>query len=343
MPLGQAWLIVEKTIYGKVTTKSRIHQYPTEPAKKLVLPTWYPVGVVDNTIGQGLKELSKRTYESTVPPKSVASVRTKKIKINPVVPEPWQFKYERDEPYDVSFGKRYVYKYRPSTEPTADTKFDPSTEPTADTQVAEIHPGTEPTASTEIFGPSTEPTTNSNFNPGTVATRETQVTEIEPGTERTQDTTNLTDETYKPINNKPKSILKKSKYPISNTIYSGYFYGAFWNHPGQVRGQVRRERQRDERRRILAKIKARAEAERKEEEAVKIRSEKLKFLEKFWVPIKHTEIEDPQSEIQDPQISKIILIKKEEKEVKEEDFDYFGHLTAEEIAAVKKKVKVEEI
>jgi hypothetical protein len=118
---GRRWLIVQLDQYGKTTNRARLQEVPTT-AKKLQFPNFYPPEKVDFTYGLPELDFGTKLRHREKEIQQIA-VLNKRIKFNliPEEEEPWEYQYERDEPYTVRFGRSQVFVYvhkETSTEPT---------------------------------------------------------------------------------------------------------------------------------------------------------------------------------------------------------------------------------
>jgi hypothetical protein len=137
MKVGRDWLLVEKTIYGRPTYRTRIQDLPTQ-TKKLEFPIWYPPEVADNTVGFRELEIGSQLRKRN-PELVLERVRNKRIKFNEIPEDnvPWEYFYERDEPYDVHFGRLQVFyfKEKTGTEPTVEGERSTSTTQVSNTNI----------------------------------------------------------------------------------------------------------------------------------------------------------------------------------------------------------------
>jgi hypothetical protein len=241
MPKGDSVLLLDCKKYGNILNKTKIHRYSKTYCPKIYLPSWYHPQLLDKT--RFSKRLNCKTRKYLVPDIEFAKVTYSAIKIKPVVPEPWQYKYKREEPYKVGLGVVKTYVPQQS-----------------------------------LYGNKIgEYTKGGTFPEG--------------------------------------CTKKETKYQGPALRYSRYWLGTPTQYQGNnyIRGQARREKERVQK--------------EKEREAVKLRGKFFGFLKEHWATQNHGNQ------------AKSIKI---EEEVKEEDFDYFGHLSEQELVELKKKVKIEE-
>jgi hypothetical protein len=101
MPKGDKHLFLKTKKYGNILEKTKFHRYP-KTSTTLNIQPWYHPHLLDKT--SNCKRLDCATRKYQVPYIEFANIVYSPIKIDEVVPEPWQFKYERDEPYKVTFS-----------------------------------------------------------------------------------------------------------------------------------------------------------------------------------------------------------------------------------------------
>jgi hypothetical protein len=114
MIVGRKYLIVDKGFRNRRPTPQAYIRRFSAKSKTLKLPLWYPTQVVDKTKGVKVLRFGRklRHQQSTVLPPEEATRYRKRLQYGAQYEEPWEYRYERDEPYTVTFWGASIYQER---------------------------------------------------------------------------------------------------------------------------------------------------------------------------------------------------------------------------------------